>query len=214
MSEKYAFGHSWNGQVSAFVSRNLETGKVFASYNLTDYTGDHTKNSAHYKSQSPETRIIIDSLIISAREDMKNQLAYMLARKRETTFDHLQFCYLVTVGYGGVTWHIDEKPDSTGTIQGYSLSDDEKAEIDRLGIPFVDITTIDHEDCITPSISGPMPPNKPDRGDDAPYNSFSYAPLPVYCEFWRRLGANVKNIDSVELTPAQFSNPRIQALLA
>jgi hypothetical protein len=193
-------GHAWEGKVSASAYYN--SGKRL--YNLMDKTGDHAYPSNHFNELDEETKAIVFRCLALAEEESVKNYKYAKERERDTIFEHLKYCFLVTVGYGGVTWHIDEKEDTTSKIEGYHIDDDEMAEINRLNIPFVDITSIPLNNCITPSISGPLPPTKANRYDAQPWHSLSNVPLDVYCAWWEHFGAIVKNIKPADLQPQMF----------
>ena len=194
MTKKMYHGMHWlrdgnYGSVSCWIDSD---GEKTITYNLSDHTGDHefpkrkTKKLAH----------IWDKLIDAREHAIADAIAnkeYTEARRRPGASERFAFVFAVTIGRGGFTFYCDESRDSTSTVQGYHLTDDEIAEIDRLGIPFIDSRTIS-DDNIGMTISFPMIGRRAGESDPAPWGSLSHAPLDVIAGLYHSIGATVRNI--------------------
>lgn len=196
---KSSFGLAWSSSSPAHVNVWLETeadgtDKLTVSYNLMDSTGDHPfpKRKPTGKKLAPLWKELCecrDKAIAQAREKRD----YAAARSKGPKGGRFEFAYLATWGRGGTTVYFDEKPDGSARLHGYGFSDDELAQIDALGIPFIDSRTIP-DDRICNAISLPMAPDKPDRHDAAPWGPLSRCPLDVLAWLYADLGATVRNI--------------------
>jgi len=92
---------------------------------------------------------------------------------------------------------MDESPDSTSRLSGHGFTADELAQIDALGVPFIDSRSIP-DDKICRVMSFPMMPSRPDQHDAAPWSSMSFAPIPIIAFLYQSLGATVRNVVPVE----------------
>jgi hypothetical protein len=129
-----------------------------------------------------------------ARNDAKHRKAYADERRRETEDADLLFAFLVTVGRHGHTIYCDRAPDSSMSIQGYGLCEEQRAEIHRLEIPYIDKRTVPERILTTAVLHSPLPPRKLRECDPPPWSALSTAPLAVYAAFWQRFGAEVAHV--------------------
>lgn len=200
-NESKSFGMVFGtGGMSVAVWLDAATNIVTAVYNMSDSTGDHSfpvrkKNALPHKAELLEMRQKAESI---ARE----KYAYRMARRRDTTIENLRYAFLVTIGRGGHTVYCDEEKDCTSIIQGYGLTSAELAEIERLGIPFVDTTTVPDDRIVRASFGFPMWPGKPERYDAAPWDGLSEAPIQVCAAMWAAIGAIVRNIPDIRMPEA------------
>ena len=211
---KHYFGSHWSDTVQGLHTSVWldEDGKEnAATYNVSDYTGDHDVNKPRRKDASIKKEI--QSCYKAALAEAIAKKQYADARRRDTKCDHLKYCFLVTKGRGGVTWYTDEAPDTTSKTSGYAITDEEIDEINRLKIPFVDSTTVP-EELIFNSVSFPMYPGKPDNDEPGPWGSLSFAPISVVAALYARIGAVVKNIDIAELSEDMFRQNSVKELMA
>jgi hypothetical protein len=177
------------------------------TYNLSDCSGEHD-----FPARKPRKGPIADSweLFLRMKEAAvsaaENEIAYKFARFRETPLKCLEYAFLVTIGRGRTTVHTDELPNSSSTISGVFASEGELiAEVDRLGIPFVDSRTVPNDRISVLAISGPIWPCKPEKFDAAPWGGLSKAPLSVMAGLYRHFGAIVRNFPEVTpFDPANF----------
>lgn len=135
-----------------------------------------------------------DKVIALARKHLGEEMAYAAARRRDTAFKDFEFAFLVTWGLGGTTVHNDYSKDSTSQLQGYGFNEAEVAEIDRLGIPFIDKRCVREDILVAASICGPLAPSRPNETDPAPWHALSAVPVPVLAAWWSRHGAIVRNV--------------------
>lgn len=176
-----------------------DQGIVTKSYNMSDHTGEHSRVRAKDKARAIE----IKSAMVEAEKEARAKMAYAAARKRETTIKNLEYAFLVTNGRGGHTIYADQAPDQTSRIEGYGLTVEEIAEIDRLKIPFIDSKVIP-DNLIYYTISFPMPPSRPNQYDAAPWGGMSNCPIPILAACYARLGATVRNVELPELRKEDF----------
>ena len=187
------FGHAWertSHAASAFAVVH-EDGRIERTYNIGDSTGEHQLGDGHVT--NPVRLKELADLIELAVEDGKRELAYRLARRRQTEVESLQYAFLVTVGRGGHTIYQDEEPGCESQLQGYGLSPDELLEIARLQIPFVNTTTIPDKRAML-MLRLPMWPAKPGKFDSPPWGGMSFAPIEVIAWLYMKLGATVAHI--------------------
>lgn len=185
-------GFAYGEGFSVHVQVDRLTGEIlYESYNMSDSTGDHRTRYPHKpgRAKLPEIKAAVVKAIGEARE----RIEYKNVRRRDTEFSDLRFAFLVTWGRGGHSVYMDEDAQSSSTLQGYGLTPEEIAEIDRLGIPFVDTRTIP-DDKILAVLSLPMWEQKLGKHDPAPWGGMSYAPVEVLAYMYRSLGATVRNI--------------------
>lgn len=210
---KHYFGSHWSETVQGLhtgVWLDENGAETAATYNVMDSTGDHDVSKIRRKDAKIKKEIKTSYAL--ALKNAEERKAYADARRVDTSFEHLQYCFLVTKGRGGVSWYKDESPDSRSKVSGYAITEDELREIDRLGIPFVDSTTIP-DDLIIKTIGFPMFPSKPEESDTAPWGSLSVAPISVVAALYARIGATVRNITLAELSDDMFrSNSAKEAL--
>ena len=170
-------------------------------YNLSDSTGGHEFDKPHLNIGP-----ILDGLLdlrSKALATAVSKLQYREARRRVTTVENLEFAYLACQGRGGHTIYVDEERDSQCQIQGYGLRPEELAEIDRLGIPYVDTRTVPDAN-LGMLIRLPMWPGKPDKFDPAPWGGMSFAPIEVLAWMHQQIGSTVRNVAPRKPEPGQI----------
>lgn len=185
-------GSAWGENGHVFLSVDEFTGElIHREYNLSDSTGPHAIEHPHKAGRAilPEIKLMAKQALDKAVKAFQ----YRAERRKDTSFEKLQFAFLATWGRGGHIIYMDESNDSSSTLSGYGFTTEELAEIDRLGIPFVDSRSIP-DDLICQTISFPMYPGKPDQAENAPWGGFSYAPIDVCAWLYQSLGATVRNI--------------------
>lgn len=110
------------------------------------------------------------------------------------------------IGYGGSSLHIGQHEETYTNGKRYTTSCtvDGWGDIHgvtafcclRLGIPIVDLTSIDqfNEGLWDAVIKGPMMVPKSSPKDPPPYTSLSYCPFEYKAKIYKALGANVYNM--------------------
>lgn len=195
MAHKLGFSHRRLGEFNAMVTVTvaMESGLVESSYyNLGDRSGDHlfgSRYTANAELLQPELR----AMRLEAMADAQKKRVYSIARRRDTPIENLRYAFLVSQGRGGHTIWCDEDPGCESQIQGYGLTPEELAEIDRLRIPYVDTRTIPDKH-LGALLALPIWPPKPHKADPAPWGGLSYAPIEVLGALHEKLGAIVRNI--------------------
>lgn len=201
-------GHAWSDSrsYSAHATVNRD-GKVVGrrEYNIMDGTGGHDIYRPHKAARPylPQLKELVGKAI----GDALAKKDYRAARRRDTKFPDLAFAFLVTSGRGGHSIYIDSDPDSSSTLSGYGLEgkdQDHLAEIDRLGIPYIDSRTVPDDKIVGATFNFPMYPNKPGKADPAPWGGMSFAPIPVIAWMYHSIGAIVRNVEMVKPEPGQL----------
>lgn len=193
MSDKlfyYGSAREMNSSVSCFL---MTTGKIKFTYNLSDYSGEHSLRKTKHSSACWD---MLQLLKQKALMEAKDKLAYATSRRKETVFEQFRYAFCCTAGRGGSTIYVDEEPNVSSKTERYvQFSDEEKAEIARLGIPYIDSSGVKDGD-IWETINFPMIVDKPGREDRAPWGGLSYAPLGVIAALYMSIGAVVKNVEA------------------
>lgn len=198
-------GHAWSDSrsYSAHVTVNRD-GKVVGrrEYNIMDGTGGHDIYHPHQAAKHliPQLKELVGKAI----GDALAKKDYRAARRRDTHMPSLAFAFLATSGRGGHSIHVDSDPDSSSTISGYGLTMEVLQEIDRLGIPYIDTTTVPNDKIVGATFNFPMYPNKPGKADPAPWGGMSFAPIPVIAWMYHSIGAIVRNVEMVKPEPGQL----------
>ena len=117
-----------------------------------------------------------------------------IAKAKATKGGHLH------VERGGYTLYFDEM-----RLSGYD-ADHIKTLCIELGLPVIDSRGASFDEVAKLSVRGPMIAVNADP-DPRPWDAFSYAPLAVVAAAYRRIGAEVFNIEEADFDESDFEAP-------
>lgn len=155
----------------------------------------------------PHYDVSID-LLRKAREQAETSRTYYIDNMRDHAAPWLRHAVYVHEGPYGHSVYFDEEPNCQSTLQGYGLTDQERAEIIASGVPFVDTRNVS-QDRLLVTISFPLASARFDERDVDPgtdRGSLSRCSLRFACKLYEAIGARVYNIPAETIPGERLAN--------